>query len=70
LLPGILGFAVDNAAHLGGIAGGFAVAYVAGTPRLQGATEQLWKFAAIACVILTALAFGLMVRDFMTVGVQ
>ena len=30
------GFAIDNAAHLGGIAGGFAVAYVAGTPRYSG----------------------------------
>ncbi len=53
--------ATDNAAHIGGVAGGFAIAYVAGTPRLTGAGERLWRLAGAAAVGLTALAFALYV---------
>jgi rhomboid protease GluP len=56
------GFAIDNAAHLGGIAGGFAVAYVAGTPRYSGKSELVWKAAMIASVGVTVIAFGLWFR--------
>jgi rhomboid protease GluP len=51
------GFAIDNAAHLGGIAGGFAVAYVAGTPRIARSSELIWKVAAIIAVGVTVVAF-------------
>jgi rhomboid protease GluP len=55
LLPGVQ---IDNAAHVGGLAGGFALAYVAGLPKWEGSwTERLWRIAAIFCVLLTAVAF-------------
>jgi rhomboid protease GluP len=55
LLPG---FNVDNAAHIGGLIGGFAIAYLAGTPRYEGsAVEKLWKAAAFFCILLTATCF-------------
>ena len=60
--------ATDNAAHIGGVAGGFAIAYVAGTPRLTGYGERLWQFAGAAAVGLTAIAFAFMFRWMMTAG--
>jgi len=69
LLMGVLPFfPIDNAAHIGGVAGGFAIAYVAGTPRLTGYGERLWQFAGAAAVGLTAIAFAFMFRWMMTVG--
>ena len=42
LLPG-----VDMAAHIGGLAGGFGVAYVAGRPEYEGSpVERVWKLGA------------------------
>ena len=60
--------ATDNAAHIGGVAGGFAIAYIAGTPRLTGYGERLWQFAGAAAVGLTAVAFAFMFRWMMTAG--
>src|SRR5439155_25176984 len=41
LLMGLLPFfATDNAAHVGGLVGGFAIAFVAGTPSLRPARER------------------------------
>jgi rhomboid protease GluP len=59
LLMGLLPFfAIDNAAHIGGLAGGFATAYLAGLPGTPGrGGETLWTVLAGACVMLTALAF-------------
>lgn len=54
LLPGLH---IDNAAHLGGLAAGFALAYVAGTPRATGFSERLWRGAAYACLLLTGFSF-------------
>jgi rhomboid protease GluP len=55
LLPGLN---IDNAAHLGGLAAGFGVAWLAGTPRIETAwSERLWRGAAAACVIITAACF-------------
>lgn len=53
LLPGLR---VDNFAHLGGLAGGFAIGYIAGTPRAGGAAETLWKALAGICVLVTIYA--------------
>jgi rhomboid protease GluP len=62
LLPG---FRVDNAAHLGGLAGGFLVAYLASTPRaFEGPAEKVWRGLALICVILTALSFAIMFWNF------
>jgi len=55
----IPGFRVDNAAHLGGLAAGFAGAYLMGTPSLvENWREWLWKVTAIGSVALTVLAFA------------
>jgi rhomboid protease GluP len=53
LLPG-----VDMAAHIGGLVGGFGIAYVAGRPEYYGApVEKFWKGAAIVAVIATLYCF-------------
>jgi rhomboid protease GluP len=54
LLPG---FNVDNAAHIGGLAGGFVVAYIAGTPGFSQAAENFWRLAAGLSLAATAYAF-------------
>ncbi|MGH9648619.1 MAG: rhomboid family intramembrane serine protease [Bryobacteraceae bacterium] len=54
LLPG---FNVDNAAHLGGLAGGFVLAYIAGTPSLSEAAENFWRLAAGLSLAATGWAF-------------
>jgi rhomboid protease GluP len=49
---------IDNYAHFGGLLAGFAVAYLAGTPRLvQSWTERLWQFSSWACIAITAVSF-------------
>ena len=48
---------VDNAAHLGGFAGGFVVAYLAGTPGVSEAKENFWRLAAGLSLAATAWAF-------------
>jgi len=56
LLPGLH---IDNAAHLGGMAGGFVVAWIAREPGLLpfSGKERLWNWTAGICLALTALAF-------------
>jgi rhomboid protease GluP len=55
LLPGLR---VDNAAHIGGLAAGFGIAYLAGLPRLEGSwTERLWRGASWVCILLTVVSF-------------
>ena len=54
LLPGLN---IDNAAHLGGLAGGFAVAYVAGTPGFSQGVENFWRVAAGVSLAATGWAF-------------
>jgi rhomboid protease GluP len=59
LIIGLLpGFRVDNAAHLGGLAAGFGLAYLAGTPKYEGSpVEKMWRVAAGCCGLLTAACF-------------
>src|SRR5262249_54022064 len=53
LLPGI-----DMAAHIGGLAGGFGVAYLAGTPHFEGGEqERIWRIAAAAAILITIYSF-------------
>jgi len=54
-------FHIDNAAHIGGLIGGFGVAYAAGEPgRVNAASETLWKAAAGLSVLITVCCFLLM----------
>jgi rhomboid protease GluP len=56
-------FNIDTAAHIGGLAGGFALAWLMDTPRaIPRWTDTLWRVAAGISVALTALSFGLMLR--------
>jgi rhomboid protease GluP len=48
---------VDNYAHLGGLAGGFVVGYLAGTPGFSEAKENFWRLAAGLCLAATGWAF-------------
>jgi rhomboid protease GluP len=53
LLPGI-----DMAAHIGGLIGGFGVAYVAGAPHFEGAKlDRFWRVSAGIAVLLTVICF-------------
>ena len=65
LVMGFLFSYTDNAAHVGGIVGGFAIAYVAGTPRLQRPTEKIWWGVAAVALFATAGAFFAMFRHLM-----
>jgi rhomboid protease GluP len=66
LLFGLLPmFHIDNAAHIGGLATGFVLAYVAGTPRISSSPgEQAWRWAAWAAVALTVYCFVKMYLSF------
>lgn len=59
LLMGLLPFfATDNAAHIGGLAGGFGIAWLAGMPRQYAdLRERIWHWASYACLALTAFCF-------------
>jgi rhomboid protease GluP len=58
LIFGILGSGrIDNAAHIGGLVGGFAVAYLAAFRGRHPWEATVWRIASIACVLLTALSF-------------
>jgi rhomboid protease GluP len=49
---------IDLAAHVGGLVGGFALAYLAGEPRYEGsATEKLWRISSFCCILLTIASF-------------
>jgi len=56
----------DNAAHLGGVAGGFLIGYLAGTPRRT--TDRLWQIAGWAAIAVTVAAFGSMFRWMLSVS--
>jgi rhomboid protease GluP len=69
LLFGLLPFfSIDNAAHVGGLAGGFAVAWLAGLPRLvDDRREKLWRAASYVCLALTAFCFFKMYLAFASI---
>ncbi|MEP7364530.1 MAG: rhomboid family intramembrane serine protease [Acidobacteriota bacterium] len=62
IVIGLLGFLpIDNAAHIGGLAGGFGVAWLAGLEvRDGGMRDRIWRSVGVGCVVLTLLAFVLM----------
>jgi rhomboid protease GluP len=66
LLPGLR---IDNAAHIGGLAAGFGVAYLAGLPSVRDTgTERLWRIASYAVVLVTAFCFVQMFLWFRVAG--
>jgi rhomboid protease GluP len=65
LLLGLVIGRIDNAAHIGGLAGGFVVGYIAGTPKLVDSwSERFWRAAAYVAVALTVASFIMMYRAF------
>lgn len=51
-------FHIDNAAHIGGLAGGFGVAWIAGEPgRIGSPTERLWRVAGLLTILITVVCF-------------
>jgi len=65
LVMGRLSSQIDNYAHIGGLAGGFGLAYFAGLPRWDGSPrEQGWRIASYVCIGLTALCFFDMYQSF------
>ena len=58
LALGLLMSGIDNAAHIGGFAGGFAVGYYAGTPQYGRPVESVWKMAAGFAILLVVASFG------------
>jgi membrane associated rhomboid family serine protease len=62
LIPGI---GIDNGAHVGGLAAGFGLAWVAGLPvRSSRQREAMWRVLAAACVLTTAYCFWLVYANF------
>jgi len=60
-------FNVDTAAHIGGLAGGFALAWLMDVPGATTRwTDAVWRTAASVCVALTVLSFALMLRQLLT----
>ncbi|MEZ5355145.1 MAG: rhomboid family intramembrane serine protease [Bryobacteraceae bacterium] len=58
LIIGLLGFLpIDNAAHIGGLAGGFGVAWLAGVPMSAHPRELTWTYISYLCVGLTLVSF-------------
>ena len=58
LLMGLLPFNMDNAAHIGGLATGLAVTYLAGFPSLfMNWRERMWQVLGSLCLILTGVSF-------------
>ena len=49
---------VDNAAHVGGVAGGFLTGYIAGAPKLiDNWVEKFWRAACGISLAATAYCF-------------
>jgi len=71
LLIGLILPGIDNAAHVGGLAAGFGVAYFAGLPRFEGSPQEHgWRIASYVCIALTAFSFFNMYQWFMHGGAQ
>jgi len=59
------GFGTDNWAHIGGLAGGFVIGYLAGTPRASSdPRESMWKMLGWASVAVVALCFVMVYLTF------
>ena len=70
IVVGLIGiFPIDNAAHLGGLVGGFLTAWVAGEARLVNDwKEKVWTMGAALSLILTLAAFARMYLRFLEIS--
>ena len=60
-----LPIALDNAAHIGGLAAGFGLGYVAGVPTHSTyAREKFWQIAAGVCILATLVSFYMVYLHF------
>ena len=60
---------IDNSAHIGGLAGGFVTAWLAGEPRLVNDwKEKVWTAAAGLSLFATVVAFALMMLRFVEIS--
>jgi rhomboid protease GluP len=67
---GLLFAATDNAAHIGGLTGGFVVGFICGTPGYSKPVERVWQIAAgIACAV-TAFSFFKMFMELVAMKVE
>jgi rhomboid protease GluP len=57
LIFGLVLSGIDNAAHIGGLAGGFVVGYLAGTPGISRTVEGFWRGASGVALAITGVAF-------------
>ena len=57
---------IDNAAHLGGLVSGMALALFVGykRPGTRGAVAVAWHSAQVACIALVLVSFAMVVRHF------
>ncbi|MEP6962901.1 MAG: rhomboid family intramembrane serine protease [Acidobacteriota bacterium] len=63
LVMGFVISGIDNAAHIGGFVGGFAVAYLAGSKGHARGDDFLWRTAAYVSLAVTGYAFFRMVQQ-------
>ncbi len=65
LAYGFVSHSIDNWAHIGGFAGGFGAAYLAGTPMQSTRTrDAFFRAAAAVCVLITVYCFWQVYRNF------
>jgi hypothetical protein len=68
LAIGLIGqFGIDNFAHIGGLAAGFCIGWVAGLPvRSSREREAMWRVLGAVCVLITAFCFFMVYTHFPT----
>ncbi len=57
LIPG-----TDWAAHVGGLAGGFVIGFITGTPGRSAVVERIWQVGAGLALAITGVAFFYMIN--------
>lgn len=71
LVTWLLNFPIDNAAHLGGLAGGFVTSWLAGEPRLiDDWKEKIWSVGAVLSLLITIGAFVKMYLHFVMISAK